>query len=121
MKNWALLILLAIVNCATAQTESDHRLFALKDLDVAPVPEKSTSLATHFSKNFKPATKVTKPIEVSFVIEKVGVLRDVKVFTDLPDDTRKEVIRTIKMLPKWSPGQKSGQPVRVLYKATLKP
>lgn len=115
------LLLLFITAIAAAQTGSDNRSYSLKEVDTAPIPEKNISLADHFKKNFKPAEKVAQPIQVSFVIEKGGVLREIKIFTELPEATKKEVIRVIKLLPKWKPGIKSGKTVRVLYAATLNP
>jgi len=121
MKKLALLLFLLTAAIATAQTGTDNRSYSLKEIDAAPVPENNISLADHFKKNFHPKEKVTEAIKVSFVIEKGGVLRDVKVFNELPEPTKKEVIRVIKTLPKWKPGTKSGKAVRVLYTATLNP
>lgn len=120
MRKLALLLFLLTATFAVAQTKVDNTSHSLKQIDVAPVPEKNVSLADHFKKNFKPAEKYAEPIQVSFMIEKGGVLRDVKVFNkNMPEATKTEVIRVIKMLPRWKPGTKGGNTVRVLYTATL--
>ncbi|SCY96830.1 energy transducer TonB [Flavobacterium caeni] len=121
MKKIALLLLVLTATFATAQTGADNRIFSNKEIDVLPVPENGVTLADHFKKNFKPKEKPAEPIKVSFVIEKGGVLRDIKVFGELPDATKKEAVRVIKLLPKWKPGSKGGKTVRVLYTATLNP
>jgi hypothetical protein len=121
MKKIALLLFLLTATIATAQTGADNRTYSLKELDAKPTPEKNISLDDHFKKNFHPGEKVTEPIKISFTIEKGGVMHDIKVFNALPEATKKEVIRVIKMLPKWKPGTKGGKAVRVLYTATLNP
>ncbi|WP_449403920.1 energy transducer TonB [Flavobacterium daejeonense] len=53
---------------------------------------------------------------VSFVVEKDGVLSEIKILTTLfGHDADEEAIRVLKNSPKWNPGLKNNQAVRVLY------
>lgn len=52
----------------------------------------------------------------SFVIEKDGMLNDIKIIRDSAGfGMADEVIRVLKMSPKWTPGIQNGKPVRVQY------
>ena len=72
-----------------------------------------------FNKNFKFPENEDEDIKgkvfVSFVVEKEGSLSDLKVLRDIGYGTGKEVIRVLKMCPKWNPGMQNGKKVRVLF------
>jgi protein TonB len=58
----------------------------------------------------------TVRVNVAFVIEKNGLMTDIKVLEDTNSDVSKEAIRVLKSLKtKWSPGIKNGQPVRTQF------
>lgn len=50
-----------------------------------------------------------------FVVNKDGSIVDVEVVRSVDSSLDKEAIRVIKSMPKWSPGQQRGKPVRVKY------
>lgn len=50
-----------------------------------------------------------------FVVNKDGSIVDVEVVRSVDTSLDKEAIRVIKSMPKWSPGQQRGKPVRVKY------
>lgn len=52
---------------------------------------------------------------VTFIVEKDGSISDIKVLRDIGYGTGKEAIRVLSICPKWIPGEKGGQKVRVLY------
>ncbi len=52
---------------------------------------------------------------LSFVVEKSGLLSDVKITRGLGSGTDEEALRVIKESPKWNPGIQNGLPVRVRY------
>lgn len=55
-------------------------------------------------------------VDVAFVIEKTGVMTDIKVLENTNSDVSKEAIRVLKSLKtKWSPGIKNEQPVRTQF------
>lgn len=52
----------------------------------------------------------------SFVVEKDGSLADVKIIRDTAGfGMAEEVVRVLKMSPKWSPGEQNGKAVRTIY------
>jgi hypothetical protein len=61
-------------------------------------------------KNFKIEEKDIKgKIYTTFIIEKDGSISDIKILRDLGYGTGKEIIRVLKLSPKWSPGIKDGK------------
>lgn len=54
---------------------------------------------------------------VRFIVEKNGVVQDVKVTRGVPncDECDKEAIRVVKKMPQWKPGKINGQPVRSYF------
>nr|WP_051590591.1 energy transducer TonB [Flavobacterium daejeonense] len=74
-------------------------------------------LNEYVKQNFKvPAGCPEGKIPVSFVVEKDGVLSEIKILTTLfGHDADEEAIRVLKNSPKWNPGLKNNQAVRVLY------
>jgi len=56
-------------------------------------------------------------VYISFVVEKDGSIKDVKVLRGIPGGKMcdNEAIRVVKNMPKWSPGKQRGKPVRVSY------
>lgn len=119
MRKFICLIVLITAGIASAQTGTDNRTYSLKELDEAPAPE-NTNFTDYFKKHFHVAEKPAAPLQISFLVEKGGVVHDIKIFGDVKPEVSKEVIRVIKAAPKWRPGKKSGKTVRVLYTATIK-
>lgn len=56
---------------------------------------------------------------VSFVVEKDGSLSNIKVINDLGYGTKKELLRVLKLSPKWKPGEMHGKPVRTSYRMPI--
>ena len=54
-------------------------------------------------------------IYITFIIEKDGSLADIKNLRDISYGTGQEAIRVIQNSPKWIPGKRKGETVRVLY------
>ncbi len=54
-------------------------------------------------------------VYVSFVVEKDGSLTDIKIERGIGGGCDEEVIRVLKMMPRWSPGLQRTKPVRVLF------
>lgn len=52
---------------------------------------------------------------VTFIVEKDGLLSNIKVIRDLGFGTGQEAIRVLSICPKWKPGENNGKKVRVLY------
>ena len=60
-----------------------------------------------------PADALKKRIFVSCVIEEDGSVNNAKVETKIDDLLKKEIERVLAKLPKWKPGEKNGNIVRV--------
>jgi len=54
-------------------------------------------------------------VYTTFVIEKNGVLSAIKILRDIGYGTGDELIRVLKLSPKWTPAVKNGQKVRCMY------
>jgi len=52
---------------------------------------------------------------ISFVVEKDGSLTDFKIINDLGYGTGDEVIRVLRLCPKWKPAKQKGTPIRCSY------
>jgi hypothetical protein len=72
-------------------------------------------------KKFKVNEKdILGKIYATFVVEKNGSLSDIKILRDIGYETGKELIRVLKLSPKWSPGIKNGKKIRCLYSIPYK-
>lgn len=61
-------------------------------------------------------TEAPGRVNITFVVEKDGLLSDVKAIgRDTESKGAEEAIRVIKLSPKWEPGKQNGKPVRVQY------
>ena len=58
---------------------------------------------------------VTGRVIVTFIVEKDGSLSNVKVLRGKHPDLDKEAIRIVKAMPKWIPGKRNNEVVRVSY------
>lgn len=54
-------------------------------------------------------------VVVEFIVEKDGSLSDVKVKRGVDPSLDREAVRVVKSMPRWNPGKKDGQPVRVRF------
>ncbi|WP_432222780.1 M56 family metallopeptidase [Flavobacterium sp. TMP13] len=54
-------------------------------------------------------------VYVTFIVEKDGSLSDYNILRDIGHGTGEEVIRVLKLCPKWNPGKKEGLPVRTMF------
>ncbi len=59
-------------------------------------------------------------VYVSFVVKRNGNLADFKVLQGIGGGCDEEVLRVVKMMPKWSPGKQDGKAVDVLYNMAVK-
>jgi beta-lactamase regulating signal transducer with metallopeptidase domain len=76
------------------------------------------------SKNIQyPESMLNKNVQgkelISMTVETDGSLSDIKVVKDLGCGAAKEVIRVLKLSPKWEPGYQNGNKVRVRYTIPL--
>jgi TonB family protein len=55
-----------------------------------------------------------------FVVEKDGTISEIRILKGVNEEMDNEVIRVIKLMPKWKPGIQDGEPVRVLYSMPIR-
>lgn len=125
-KNLLLLIVLFIVNFASAQVTAtivDDAPFNYDDVEVRPeFPGGYNNLLAFIGKNFKLTDYegYGGTLKVAFIIETDGSITNIKVVKDLGDGTGAEAKRVMQMSPKWSAGEFGGKKVRVLYELPIK-
>lgn len=59
--------------------------------------------------------KTTGTVVASFIVERDGVIREIKILKSLPNGCDEAVINLIKRMPKWRPAMKNGKLIRFLY------
>ena len=80
----------------------------------------ASSLRSYISQNVRyPAIAeengVQGTVVVKFVVERDGTVTSVQVARSVDPSLDKEAVRVVKGMPRWIPGKKNGQPVRVSY------
>lgn len=63
---------------------------------------------------------ISGTVYVTFVVEKDGSLSDPKILRGIGEGCDEEVIRVIKLMPKWIPGKQQGEAVRVQFNMPIK-
>ncbi|MBQ9474285.1 MAG: TonB family protein [Bacteroidales bacterium] len=59
--------------------------------------------------------KISGKVFVSFTVEKDGSLSDIKILRDLGYGCGNEVLRVLRLMPRWKPGMQQGKPVRCQF------
>lgn len=59
-------------------------------------------------------------VYVTFVVERNGMVTDVKILRGIGGGCDDEAIRVVKAMPKWIPGKQRGKPVRVQFTLPIK-
>lgn len=124
MKNFILLLLICIAqNVRSQTTESPNNaedfIFSYQDVQVKPeFPGGIAKLYGFVGAHFKmPDSKDLQKgkLYTTFVVEADGSLSNIKVLKDIGFGLGKEAIRVLKMMPKWSPGERDGKRVRTSF------
>ena len=95
--------------------------YAVSELDSQPeFPNGNDGIVKYLSENIKYPKKalkngITGKVFIQFVIDKTGKVTNVTAVRGVEKSLDKEAVRVIKSMPKWKPGIKDGQPVKVKY------
>ena len=118
MKKLFLIMLLAFVsvNAYSQSDDADNDVYNMVDQS-AKFQDGYNSIIKFVQENIKfPAeaqeNNVHGRLMVSVVVEKDGSLSDIKIKKGLGYGLDEEIVRIIKMMPKWQPAQHKGKTVR---------
>jgi protein TonB len=120
-KSILLVIALFTIQLLQAQDQNnavDQPIFETKDIDVQPdFPGGIENFYNFFYKNFKKpeVPDLIGKIFLAFVVETDGTLIDIRTLKDAGFGTGAEAEKVLQQSPKWIPGRKGGQRVRVNY------
>ena len=64
--------------------------------------------------------RIAGKVYVTFVVEPDGSITDPKILRDIGGGCGKEVLRLVRMMPKWNPGKQRGETVRVQFNLPVK-
>ena len=118
------------VNESNSETENSPSIYVEQpatDEDVRDIVEQmpsfpggNTALMQYLSNNviypkFAEEEGIQGRVVCTFVVEKDGMISNVKVVRSVDPSLDKEAVRVIKNMPKWIPGKQDGVPARVKY------
>ncbi|MFD2940455.1 energy transducer TonB [Flavobacterium notoginsengisoli] len=101
----------------------ENHVYNSAGLEIIPsFPGGKVKLYQFIDNNYKKSNK--KPthqgkLYATFIIEKDGSLSDIKVLRDIGFGTGEELIRVLKLSPKWKPGKQNDKEVRTLYSIVI--
>lgn len=102
------------------QEEADNTVFKVVEKEAEFPGGGRTALNKWLSRNVRypqdaEEAGIKGTVILQFVIEKDGSVSDVKVVRSVDPQLDKEAVRAVKSMPKWSPAEQRGKPVRYLY------
>ncbi len=106
------------------ERESSNDIFLAPEV-MPEFPGGADSLAKFLAENIHyprmaQENNIQGRVFVTFLIEKDGSVREVRLLRGIGGGCDEEAIRVIKMMPRWSPGMQRGQAVRVEYVLPVK-
>lgn len=105
----------------TQAPQPKDETYEFVDLQKAPLfPGGESELMKYLAKNISypniaRENNIQGTVVLSFVVGKDGNISDITVLRDLGGGCTKEAIRVVQSMPKWSPGEAQGHPVKVRY------
>jgi protein TonB len=78
-------------------------------------PGGQSEMLEFFVTNFKYPAKIDAccKVIVEFIVDTTGQITDLKVIRNLQEDIDNEMLRVMKLMPKWKAGKLNGKPVNV--------
>jgi len=125
------LFLILICSLFSAALIAQNDKISEKD-SVYTLPEKmpqfpggEQALIEYLKTNLKyPAKAKEEKIEgmvfVTFIVDKTGAIRDVKIIRGVRDDINGEAVSVVSRMPSWQPGEHNGEKVNVVYNLPIK-
>ena len=121
IKNQDRLNLKIVLLSAAARKKMEENLEVFDIVEKMPVfPGGQTALVQYIASHLKYPTVAQENgiqgrVLVSFVVGEDGYVEDVQVIKGVEPMLDKEAVRVIQSLPRWTPGNQQGKPVRVKY------
>lgn len=109
---------LAVVEAPKVVEEKTYEMF---DIQKAPsFPGGEQELLKFLNQNIKypPLARennIQGVVALTFVVNKDGSVSDVNIVKDIGGGCGKEAVRVVNSMPKWSPGEANGHPVKVRF------
>lgn len=121
------LLLLALLFLALQNSAAQELLMDTEDVHSPDVnnPEFQGGLKAFYEfvyKEFDKTTPITKEgdLIVSFTINEAGEMKNIRVLRDIGDKTAFEIIRVLRLTPKWQPAMRNGKPFATTLKLPFK-
>ena len=101
------------------EEEDDDEYFMVVE-NMPEFPGGDLGLMKYIQKNVRyPAIakeyNITGKVYVSFIVDKQGIVTNVKIVRGVDKNLDTEAVRVVKSLPKYKPGKQRGKPVRVMF------
>lgn len=121
---YSLFVILAVALFVSCKKDSPHTIppdgiWDVSDVDTPPeFPEGKIAFFNFIGRNVRYPqdaiqNKIGGKVEVSFVVETDGTLGNIHALTNVGGGLEGEAVRALSLSPKWNPGIKNNQPVRV--------
>ncbi len=110
----------------TSGTKADETEYNMVTVQKPPTfPGGEQELLKYLAENIKypplaRETNIQGTVALSFVIGKDGRVSDVSILKDIGGGCGKEAVRVVESMPRWSPGEASGYPVKVRFTLPVK-
>lgn len=99
--------------------QDENAIYIPIDIEIKPEFPGGRVKFNHFvDDNYKKSNKrptLQGKLFATFIIEKDGSLSNIKVLRDIGFGTGDELVRVLKLSPKWKPGKQNNKEVRTLY------
>lgn len=101
-----------------SEPEQDPNAVLLFAEEIPEFPGGEQERAKFISKNLVYPKKAIKnniqgSVYAKFIVEKDGSLSNIEIVRSLGHGCDEEVVRVIKLMPRWKPGKQNGEPVRI--------
>ena len=101
----------------------ENHIYNTSGLEIHPsFPGGTVKFYQFIDDNYKKPNKrptIQGKVYTTFIIEKDGSLSDIKILRDIGFGTGEELLRILKLSPKWKPGKQNNKKVRTLYSVVV--
>ncbi|MEY2922090.1 MAG: Protein TonB [Bacteroidota bacterium] len=101
--------------------QDENLIYNVAGIEVKPeFPGGNNKLASYISNNFVYSDEMKEAelkgkVFATFVVERDGFLTDIKIIRGLGYGTEEAVLRILKRMPRWMPGEQNSKKVRCAY------